>query len=201
MSAPRSRLGSVIAALLVLAGAIALGVIAGTTHDATEPSGGQHLSGAPGNRHHPQRAPGVKVCHNAPRTHTLPAEIMGRHASPISTSILVPTNAWSAADCRTLTWVYAGAAGGRGSTGLFVIARVRGESSHSQDRYVELAGTGAVRITHAPLGPGVVTSAQKDGHLHFGSRHGETGTLHLEDDTATLTNGEVIHATDHIPRR
>jgi hypothetical protein len=199
MSSPRFRSGFVVAALLVLAGAIGVGVIAGTSHHATEPVRGPGSSGAPGNRDHPQRAPGVKVCQNGPRAHTIPAEIMGRHASSISTSILVPTNAWLAADCRTLTWIYAGAAGRRPSAGLLVIARVRGESSHERDSYIVLPRTGAIRITHAPLGPGLVTSAQTQGHLGFRGKHGETGTLDLEDDTATLSNGEVIHASNHTP--
>jgi len=125
---------------------------------------------------------------------------MGRHASSISTSILLPTNAWAAADCRTLTWVYAGAAGAPSSAGLLVIARVRGVSSQERDRYVMLPRTGAVKITHAPLGPGVVTSAQAHGRLRFSAAHGQAGILDLGNDTATLANGEVVHATNHIPR-
>ena len=112
------------------------------------------------------------------------------------TQILIPVNAWSVADCRNHTWVDAGRAGWQPGSGIFVINRSRGETGGGYIRYIVIPDSGATRITHAPLGPTVVTSAQRHGELKFTSQRGVTGTVSLEDDTATLSTGEVIQATD-----
>jgi hypothetical protein len=136
------------------------------------------------------------VCHNGSRVHTVPAALLGKHATMVPTQVLVPVNAWSVADCRTETWVDAGAAGSLKGAGVFVIARSRGDSGGGQHRFIVVPNSGPLRITHAPLGPDVVTSAQRDGKLKFTSKRGLTGTVALEDDTATLSTGEVIQATN-----
>lgn len=142
------------------------------------------------------RAPGVKLCDSGPRVSTLPASLLGKHASMVPTQVLVPVNAWSAGDCRTETWVYAGAAGWLKGAGVFVISRSRGDSGRPQYRFIAVQDSGPLRITHAPLGPKVVTTAQRSGEFAFTSKRGTTGTLSLKDDTATLSTGEVIQATD-----
>lgn len=138
----------------------------------------------------------MKVCNGGPRVHTLPAQLLGKHASSIPTQILVPVNAWSAADCRTETWVYAGAAGWLNGAGVFVISRSRGDSGRPQYSFIVLPDSGATRITHAPLGPKVVIGAQRQGELEFTSKRGVTGTVSLKDDDAILSTGEVIQGTD-----
>jgi hypothetical protein len=122
--------------------------------------------------------------------------MLGENATMTPTQILIPVNAWSVADCHTATWVNAGRAGWQAGAGIFVIARSRGETGGGYLRYIVIPGSGATRITHAPLGPTVVTSAQRHGELKFTSQRGVTGTVSLEDDTATLSTGEVIQATD-----
>jgi hypothetical protein len=148
-------------------------------------------------RHPHHRAPGVRVCDGkGSRGHTLPAALLGPTASDIPTQVLIPRNAWSAADCHTETWVYAGIAGWTHAAGIFVITRTKGEYNQQPNSYIVLPGSGATRITHAPVGPKVVTTAQHHGQFKFTSKRGITGTVSLADDTATLSTGEVIHATD-----
>ena len=60
-----------------------------------------------------------------------------------------------------------------------------GTRREREARY-SVPGTGAVRITHAPLGRSAETWAQKRGDIEFKSMRGITGTLHLKDDTVTL---------------
>jgi hypothetical protein len=51
---------------------------------------------------------------------------------------------------------------------------------------VKVPGAGALEITKAPLGRKVEVWAQKRGNLHFTSKNGIDGTLHLKDDSITL---------------
>jgi hypothetical protein len=82
-----------------------------------------------------------------------------------------------------------------------VITRSRG-SHYIGTSYIVIPHSGTVRITHAPLGPKVITSAQRHGELEFTGRRGMTGTLNLGDYTATLATGQVIHARAHpFPRQ
>jgi hypothetical protein len=62
--------------------------------------------------------------------------------------------------------------------------------------YIFVPGSRALRITDAPLGPDVVTAAQRDGELEFMGKDGLGGTVNLSDNTATLSTGEVIEATE-----
>jgi hypothetical protein len=51
---------------------------------------------------------------------------------------------------------------------------------------LEIPGAGALRITKAPLGSGVVGLGGRRGNLDFTSERGARGTLHLEDNTITF---------------
>jgi hypothetical protein len=187
----RWRLLILALAVLGLGAAIAVGVVVsdGTGLD-------DELAHSKPAHERPQLAPGVKRCPRGSEHHTLPAHLLGGNASPISVSseILIPVNSWSVGDCHGITSVYAGAAGWRNATGIFVIERRRGQ--HLRNRYIVVPDSGATKITHAPTGPKVITSAQHRGELKFTSRRGATGTVNLADDTATLSTGEVIHARD-----
>jgi hypothetical protein len=57
---------------------------------------------------------------------------------------------------------------------------------------VDVPDSGTLRITDAPLGPDVVSSAQREGELAFTSKRGVTGTLDLSTDTVFLATGQVI---------
>jgi hypothetical protein len=185
----RRRSLILVLAALCLGGAIVIAVLVSrdTTPTPTDLASSK-------THHHPQRAAGVKVCKTGSRVHTVPAALLGRHASNIPTQALIPVNAWSAADCHRSTWVYAGGAGWRDGTGIFVITRTQGEQHELPTSYIVLPGSGTTRITHAPLGPRVVTGAQRHGEFKFKSRRGIKGTISLSDDTATLSTGEVIQA-------
>ena len=151
----------------------------------------------PVSQQHPKWPPGQKACpDSSPEGHTNPAKILGNNAASTSSEILIPVNVWTAGDCQQVTAVEAGAAARPGplSNGIFVIDRIRG--SHAAGaKYVFIPDSGAVKITDAPLGPKVVTSAQS-GELHFKGKRGVTGTLNLTHDTATLSTGAVIQPTD-----
>jgi hypothetical protein len=179
-------------AALCLGGAILIAVLVGRDTTTLPPD----LARSQTKHHHPQRAPGVKVCEKGPRGHTLPASLIGRYVDPpgIHTDVLITANAWSTGDCHTETWIYAGTAGWTNGTGIFVITRTKGEYHNLPTRYIVVPNSGATRITKAPLGPNVVTTAQRDGEFKFTSRRGIKGTISLADDTATLSTGEVIQA-------
>jgi hypothetical protein len=52
-----------------------------------------------------------------------------------------------------------------------------------------IPGSGPVRITSAPLGHKVMTSAQRHGSLRFRGKSGITGALYLKNDTVTISGG------------
>jgi len=89
--------------------------------------------------------------------------------------------------------ILGGSGGWRDATGIFVITR---SSGGSPTHYIVVPNSGATKISQAPIGPGVITSAQRHGTLDFTSNWGVSGTVNLEDDTVTLSGGEVIHATE-----
>jgi hypothetical protein len=149
--------------------------------------------------HHPQRPPGVKVCDAGGQAHTIPAQIEGRRdASDITTAVIFTVNGWIAGDCRGRTIVYAGSAGWKGSMGLAIISRFGHGSKQLGGGFIPVSDSGPLKITRAPEGPGVVTSAQRSGDIQFTSDRGITGTIHLGDDTATLSTGEVIRAVPDV---
>jgi len=111
----------------------------------------------------------------------LPADV----PPPFSPSAIRTTNGWQVSNGRTLVDVYAGEAGNDASIGMFGILRQDLEFGWQTRRLVAVGSTGAIRITQAPLGAGVETSAQR-ADVEFSSPSGAHGVLHLADDTAEL---------------
>lgn len=97
------------------------------------------------------------------------------------------TGGWEAASHAKTTDIYAGADGEDRSTGLFAIMRTNVIHATQTFDYVRVAGSGPLKITKAPLGRKVAVWAQERGEFEFTSRNGIEGTLHLQDDTVTLT--------------
>jgi hypothetical protein len=113
------------------------------------------------------------------RGDVIPAHMLPPDAPvPISPSRLRATNGWLVSNGVTLVAVYAGASGGDPSVGTFAIVRQNLALGFQTVSFVDLPGTGAVRITGAPAGAAVVTSAQH-ADLRFAG-----GVLHLATDTA-----------------
>ena len=114
-----------------------------------------------------------------------------RFGYPPSDAVMYPiVNAWAVADHRSEVDVYAGAVSpvqGRRQRGdgLFVINRYGFLPLRQTQKHVVVGGAGALRITRAPHGRGVVTSAQRHGTLRFTSARGVGGTLNLATDTVT----------------
>ena len=124
---------------------------------------------------------------------TYPARIIGHglaSSGPIQPEELWPVrNGWRVSDHRTFTAVYAGANPRRRSTGRLVIFRQNYIRVRQTSRDVDVPGTGPVRIVDAPTGKGIGRSAQRHGEIEFRGANGATGTLHLENDTVTVTSG------------
>jgi hypothetical protein len=95
-------------------------------------------------------------------------------------------NGWEVSDHRTLTAVYAGADPSHRSKGRLVIFRQDFIQVTQRADTVNVVDAGPLKITRAPLGAAVETSAQRRGNLEFTGRRGITGTLHLKDDTVTI---------------
>ena len=141
-------------------------------------------------------APRTRTAHPRPRRRgpfgtphmsILPARLLSNPQGFFSTSLLYPlVNEWMVADHRRFTAVDAGADPVDRSKGVFGIFRQNYVQVSQKPEVLRVAGAGALKITKAPLGPKVVTWAQKRGNLEFTSRNGVTGTLHLKDDTVTL---------------
>jgi hypothetical protein len=117
----------------------------------------------------------------------LPKMLSDDDCTFVSTEVFIPVNGWRVGDRRTSTIVCAGGAGvGEArSKGEFVILRTNDTRGTQGMNAVYVHGSGPIKITRAPMGPKVVTSAQH-GDLEFTSAKGITGTLHLGDDTVTL---------------
>ena len=121
-------------------------------------------------------------------TGTIPAKMLGPDPqTPFSTNVMSPVrNGWVVSDHRRFTAVYAGASGSDRSTGALAIFRQNFIQVTQKLKVVKVAGAGAVKLTRAPLGKAVETSAQRHGNLRFTSRRGITGTLHLKTDKISL---------------
>ena len=115
----------------------------------------------------------------------LPARMLADVPPPFSPSAIRTTNGWQVSNGRTLVDVYAGEAGNDASIGMFGILRQDLEIGWQTRRLVAVGHTGAIRITQAPLGAGVETSAQR-ADVEFSSPSGAHGVLHLANDTAEL---------------
>ena len=121
---------------------------------------------------------------------TYPAHILGHELAEgglVEPAELWPVrNGWEVSDHRMLTAVYAGADPLHRSTGRLVIFRQDFIQVTQKSDMVNVVGTGPLKITSAPRGTEVETSAQRRGTLTFVARDGTRGTLHLKDDTVTL---------------
>jgi hypothetical protein len=97
-------------------------------------------------------------------------------------------SAWSVANRGRSTIVCAGGAGSDGPStlGRFLILRTNFRWVTQRVRLVDVPDSGVLKITKAPIGRNVVTTAQHHGDLEFTGTKGVTGTLHLEDDSVTL---------------
>jgi hypothetical protein len=104
---------------------------------------------------------------------------------PLSPALIRVTNGWLVSDGRTLVAVYAGEAGNDPTVGRFVIIRQNLVIGFQTRNIVDVGRIGAVRITEAPSGAGVETSAQR-GDLRFSSASGAQGILRLARDSFRL---------------
>ena len=115
----------------------------------------------------------------------IPAHMLDSDAPvPISPQLLEPGNAWLVSNGMTLTAVYAGADAKDPSKGRFVIVRQNLVAGVQTAKVVDVPGAGALAITDAPRGEGVVTTAQR-GRLAFHGAAGQSGVLDLATDRAT----------------
>jgi hypothetical protein len=134
----------------------------------------------PPHRHH-HRPPGK------PHKSGQPARIVQHPQGFFSTSLIWPLgNEWTVASRRTFTAVDAGADPADPSNGVFGIFRQDYVHVRQDVNLVKVPGAGALEITKAPLGPTVESWAQRRGKIHFTSKNGVTGTLHLKDDSVLL---------------
>jgi hypothetical protein len=129
-----------------------------------------------------------------PLKHIEPARMLsGYDCEFISPEVFSPvSNGWRTGNHVRATIVCAGAAGYQGeSIGRFLFLRDNFRWGSQKLTKVDIPDAGALRITKAPLGRSVVTSAQRHGKLEFTSENGVSGTLDLRDDSVTL-NPEVV---------
>jgi hypothetical protein len=76
--------------------------------------------------------------------------------------------------------------GDRTRNGLIQILRSGNVDGHEQgNKFVVVHGTGAIRVTKAPVGKALPASVLHS-DIEFTSQNGVTGTLHLSDDAVTL---------------
>lgn len=116
----------------------------------------------------------------------IPAHILAPGTPiPVSPTLIRVQNAWLVSDGRMLVAVYAGEAGNDPSKGRFVVIRQSLVFGNQWEDVVPAGSTGAVRLTHVPLGSSVETSAQH-GDLSFTSAGGRDGVLHLATDTVAI---------------
>jgi hypothetical protein len=107
----------------------------------------------------------------------------------ISPEVFFPVrNGWAVGNRGRSTLVCAGGAGDfePSTTGRFVLLRTSDRWGTQELSKVDVPKSGPLRITRAPLGRDVVTSAQRRGNLVFRGTQGITGTLHLKDDSVTV---------------
>ena len=103
-----------------------------------------------------------------------------------SKSLKPISNAWRTSDQKRFTQVEAGAVPSEESDGAFAIFRHSFKGAGQDAKVVKVLGAGALKITKAPTGTSIESSAQRDGKIEFSSESGVTGSLHLEDDSIHL---------------
>jgi hypothetical protein len=120
-------------------------------------------------------------------TGTFPGSITSDGEPFFSEELISPVlNYWGAGSHRRLTAVEAGKDPNHKGRGAFGILRQNFVWESQTEDLVSVPGSGAVKITKAPLGKRAEGRAQRKGRLRFVGRRGVTGTLHLSDDTVTL---------------
>jgi hypothetical protein len=125
-----------------------------------------------------------------PATAIIPAALDSRPHAFVSRDVLRPvTNGWRAGSHEQFTEVDAGGLAGNPALGAFAIFRHDFLTAAQKATVVEVQGSGAVRITRAPLGSGVVESAQRNGVIHFAGSRGVRGTLDLSDNSISIRGG------------
>ena len=138
-----------------------------------------------------------RVVYLGPGTKFLPAAGDGTPARMLGPGTPVPfspgvirmpngTNGLLVSDGRTFVAVYAGEDGQDPAVGRFAILRQTPVFGIQTMDFVDVRGTGTLRITKAPLGAAVRTSAQR-GDIEFSSATGVHGVLHLARDTVELS--------------
>ena len=127
-----------------------------------------------------------------------PAAIASGTAAQPLTGQVELRNEWGTADGTSLVEVDAGASNADPSNGIFAI--LRNDKGNQSLKFVTVPGAGAVWTTQAPLGASAETSGQT-ADLGFNSENGETGILHLSDDTVTITGQATTSATGAAPLR
>ena len=108
---------------------------------------------------------------------------------PFSPEILRPRNAWfwnAKGGSGVGIFVYAGRSGHHSADGLFMILRNRPSGAQKIDS-VRVEGSDAVVITNPPVGPLTAKRAERTS-FGFRSNNGTKGTLHLADDSLTITH-------------
>jgi len=140
---------------------------AGPVLHSLPPGGPETPGGAPVPMGQPDRIPAQMLAPDAP--------------VPISAQVLQPANAWLVSDGATLVAVYAGAAADTPSNGRFVIVRQNLAVGNQTEDTIDVAGTGLLKITSAPIGAAVETSAQR-AKLRFRGSNGTAGVLDLATD-------------------
>jgi hypothetical protein len=126
-----------------------------------------------------------------PATGTRPAAIVPDGPGPFfsSDTIWPIRNGWEASDHRSYTGVDAGVNPADHSVGELGIFRQDFVKVTQSKKVVDVPGSGALKITHAPAGPSASTWAQQRGDLRFVGTRGVRGTLHLSDDKVTIEGG------------
>ena len=117
----------------------------------------------------------------------IPAEIVSSPKSYFASESLKPVeNAWRTSDRSRFTQVEAGAANGEESVGAMAIFRHHFRNAGQSASLVKVLGAGALKITKAPEGKEVQSSAQRNGRIEFTSENGVSGTLRLKNDSISL---------------
>lgn len=118
---------------------------------------------------------------------TAPAAIDPKPQSFASADLLRPSNAWRTSSTQRFTEVDAGALAHDSSIGALFIFRHEYARARQEVELLKVIGSGALRITKAPEGAKVEASAQENGEIAFVGSRGVRGTLHLENDTISLS--------------
>lgn len=127
---------------------------------------------------------------------TVPGKIVTDPEPIVSDDVMSPlVNAWRVGSHTEYTWIYSGGAGTDPLTGQqspdgrLIITRERYRRNRpmvTSTEQVDVPGSGALRISDAPLGGRVTRSAHHSGELAFTSESGIAGTLDLSTAAVTL---------------